>query len=36
LIWCDLSQFEVDAQMLPGTYEVKFLVDGEWRLSDVW
>jgi len=28
--------FEVDAQMLPGTYEVKFLVDGQWRLSDVW
>eukprot|EP00240_Pyramimonas_obovata_P004206 CAMPEP_0118928440 /NCGR_PEP_ID=MMETSP1169-20130426/5686_1 /TAXON_ID=36882 /ORGANISM="Pyramimonas obovata, Strain CCMP722" /LENGTH=373 /DNA_ID=CAMNT_0006870413 /DNA_START=387 /DNA_END=1508 /DNA_ORIENTATION=- len=28
--------FSVEAQLLPGSYEVKFLVDDEWRISDVW
>lgn len=28
--------FSVEAQLLPGSYEVKFLVDGEWRISDIW
>ena len=31
-----LRTFESTVSLLPGTYRVKFLVDGQWRLAPEW
>ncbi|CAD7703899.1 unnamed protein product [Ostreobium quekettii] len=31
-----LTKFEAELDLLPGAYEVKFLIDGEWRLARDW
>lgn len=33
---CVRAQFSATVELLPGEYEVKFLVDGEWRLGQGW
>lgn len=30
------KRFKADVPLLPGTYRVKFSVDGEWRLAPDW
>lgn len=30
------NTFEGDLSLVPGTYRIKFLVDGEWRLARDW
>ena len=30
------AQFSATVELLPGEYEVKFVVDGEWRLGQGW
>ena len=30
------NEFRGELMLLPGTYEIKFLVDGQWRLAQSW